>query len=132
MSDPRFDPNQDPLAALLSQSPEAAAFPPTSRYHGVPIGQMKTAEGETVVFLRRRFVPPPERFAGLGEHTVTQGERPDHVAAARLGDPEQFWRLADANRVLDPHELTREVGRRLTVPLPEGVPGVPEDGGLDG
>ena len=54
------------------------------------------------------------------------------MAARRLGDPEQLWRLADADRALDPHELTEEVGRRLRVPLPEGVPGMPDDGGDDG
>ena len=29
--------------------------------------------GETIVYLRRRFVPQPERFALLREHTVTAG-----------------------------------------------------------
>lgn len=128
MNDPRFDPAADPLAAMLAQNPDAATFPPESRYHGIDIAHLQTVDGEIVAYLRRRFVPPPERLAALGTHTVIQGERPDHVAAARLGDPEQFWRLADANRVLDPHELTEEVGRRLIVPLPEGVPGMPEDG----
>jgi len=127
VSDPRNDPSQDPLATLLAGNPEARAFPPTSRYHGVPIATLTGADGEVVAYLRRRFVPPPERFAALGEHRVVQGERPDHLAAKRLGDPEQFWRLADANRVLDPHELTAEVGRGVVVPLPEGVPGMPQE-----
>lgn len=128
MSDPRNDPSQDPLATLLAGNPEARAFPPGSRYHGVSIATLADDDGEVIAYLRRRFVPQPESFAALGVHTVVQGERQDQVAARRLGDPEAFWRLADANRVLDPHELVGEVGRRLIVPLPEGVPGLPEEG----
>ena len=37
--------------------------------------------------MRRRFVPPQEKFALLQEHTVTEGERLDHIAAKYLGDP---------------------------------------------
>ncbi len=42
---------------------------------------------------------------------------------AVVGDPQLYWRLCDANVVLDPDELTREAGRRLRVTLPAGVPG---------
>jgi len=45
------------------------------------------------------------------------------VHARVLGDPELFWRLCDANDTLHPQELTEAVGRRLSVPLPEGIPG---------
>ncbi|MFZ1707308.1 MAG: LysM domain-containing protein, partial [Anaerolineae bacterium] len=62
----------------------------------------------------------------LQEHTVAEGERPDLIAAAYLGDPEQFWRLCDANGVMRPEELTEEVGRRLRITLPEGIPGLPD------
>jgi hypothetical protein len=77
------------------------------------------------VFLRRRFVPPPERFALLQEHTVSQGDRLDNLAAQYLGDPEQFWRLCDANAAMHPEELTDTVGRTLRITLPEGIPGAP-------
>lgn len=101
-------------------------FPPTSRYFGVPIARLERPDGTLVAFLRRRFLPPPERFAVLREHVVSAGERPDLVAAAHLGDAEAFWRLADANTVMRPEELTETVGRRLLVTLPEGVPGNPD------
>jgi len=58
-------------------------------------------------------------------HRVTQGERLDNVTAKYLGDPEQFWRLCDANRALRPQELTETLGRRIAITLPEGIPGVP-------
>jgi hypothetical protein len=78
------------------------------------------------VYLRRRFVPPPERFALLQEHVVVEGDRLDNVTARYLTDPEQFWRVADANAAMRPDELTETVGRRLRITLPEGVPGAPD------
>jgi hypothetical protein len=59
----------------------------------------------------------------LQEHVVTQGERLDNITALYLGDPEQFWRLCDANAAMQPEEL-EEISRRLRITLPEGVPGV--------
>ncbi|MFG3055779.1 LysM domain-containing protein [Kitasatospora sp. NPDC048239] len=106
----------------LPQPPQAPAFPATSRYSGLPLATV-WLEGRQVRYVTRRFVPQPERFAALREHLVAAGERPDTLAAAELGDPERFWLLCDANGVLDPAELTAEVGRRLRVTLPEGVPG---------
>lgn len=106
------------LAALRSDP-----FPPTSRYSGIEMATLETLEGETVIYLRRRFVPQPERFTVLREHTVTQGDRLDNVTARYLGDPEQFWRLCDANRALRPDELTETVGRRLRITLPDGISG---------
>jgi hypothetical protein len=67
-------------------------------------------------------LPPTERFALLQEHVVTQGERLDNITARYLGDPEQFWRLCDANAAMQPEEL-EEISRRLRITLPEGVPG---------
>jgi hypothetical protein len=97
----------------------------TSRYYNIPVAELETAEGKKVVYLRRRFVPPPERFDLLLEHTVSEGDRLDNIAAQYLGDPEQFWRICDANGAVRPEELTEEVGRRLRITLPEGVPGNP-------
>ena len=73
----------------------------------------------------RRFVPQPERFQLLQEHTVVQGERLDNLAAQYLGDPTLFWRLCDANRAMRPWELTATVGRRLRVTMPDGITGAP-------
>jgi hypothetical protein len=98
-------------------------YPPTSRYHGVETAVHTTSRGEDVVYLRRRFVPRPEGFHVLHEHVVVQGERHDTLAAAFVGDPEQFWRICDANGVLRPEELTETPGRRVRITLPEGVPG---------
>ena len=97
----------------------------TSRYYGIPTAKLETEDGGKFVYVRRRFVPPPERFELLFEHLVTQGERLDLITAQYLGDPEQFWRLCDANGAIRPDELTETVGRRLRITLPEGIPGTP-------
>lgn len=99
-------------------------FGPTSRYAGLEIARIEI-DGETHAYVRRRFVPLPERLAIIGEHTVAQGERLDHIAARYLGDPELFWRVCDANRAMHPDALTATIGRRLDIALPEGVPGMP-------
>jgi hypothetical protein len=99
-------------------------FPPTSRYYGIET-TTHTERGRTVIYLRRRFVPQPERFDLLQEHVVAGDERLDNITAQYLGDPEQFWRVCDANRALRPEELTETIGRRLRITLPEGIPGIP-------
>ena len=99
-----------------------SAFSPSSRYYPIEVAQHQpTPEGPTVAYLRRRFVPSPSRFSTLVETTVKEGDRLDNITATFLGDPEQFWRLCDANVVLRPEELTDTPGRRVRVTLPEGI-----------
>jgi len=97
-------------------------FAPNSRYHGIATAEMSGPDGRPLVYLRRRFVPDPARFVTLQEYQVVEGDRIDRMAAAVLGDPEQFWRLADANGSLHPGEL-EELGRRIRLTLPEGMAG---------
>jgi hypothetical protein len=114
----------DPLQDLLAGVPVAAtAFPPNSRYNGILTLKMTARDGTSVVYVRRRFIAQPDRFAVLGVHVVSAGERLDNVSARYLGDPELFWRLCDANVVIDPGELTDRVGREIAITLPEGIPG---------
>jgi hypothetical protein len=56
--------------------------------------------------------------------TVAEGDRLDSLAATWLTDSHWWWRIADANRALDPAELTASaaIGRSLRITLPEGVP----------
>ena len=100
-------------------------FTITSRYYGMETARLETPGGKTIVYVRRRFIPPPERFALLEEHAVTEGERLDNITAQHLGDPEQFWRVCDGNGAMRPDELTETIGRRLRITLPEGIPGTP-------
>ncbi len=100
-------------------------FPANSRYFGLAMSRFETADGTAVVYLRRRFIPPSERFVLLTEHVVRQGDRLDQITFQYLGDPEQFWRICDANGAMRPDELTEETGRRLSITLPEGMSGIP-------
>jgi hypothetical protein len=99
-------------------------FPLNSRYQTVETTTLETPAGKTIVYLRRRFVPSPDRFALLREHEVHGGDRLDNLAARYLGDPEQFWRVCDANNAMRPDDLTGTPGRMLRITLPEGIPGL--------
>jgi hypothetical protein len=115
----------DPLQLLLTGAPlKATLFPPNSRYQALDTASLIDPSGEVVVYLRRRFVPPPERFASSQEHTVMESDRYDNLAARYLDDPELWWRLCDANRAMRPEELTQDIGRRLRITLPEGIVGI--------
>jgi hypothetical protein len=102
----------------------ANQFPPTSRYAAVETVTLEDAAGNTIIYLRRRFVPAPERFSLLQEHVVKQAERLDNITAQYLDDAEQFWRVCDANRAMRPDELTETVERRLRITLPDGISGM--------
>ena len=120
-----IDAHQALQAMLQPAGLQGTLFPPTSRYHGIETAQLQAANGHTVIYIRRRFLPPPENFALLQEHVVTEGERLDNITAQYVGDPEQFWQICDANRAMRPDELTATPGRRLSITLPEGIPGMP-------
>lgn len=98
-------------------------FPPSSRYARIETATWTAPDGRTIVYLRRRFVPAPGDLGTAGVHVVAQGDRVDTIAAQHIGDPEQFWRLCDGNGVLRPADVTDVLGRRVRIPLPEGIPG---------
>lgn len=112
------------LAALLQPgSLQQTLFPPTSRYHGIETATLDAANGTTVIYIRRRFLPSPDDLSLLQEHVVSDGDRIDNIAARYLGDPQQFWRICDANLAMHPDELTEVLGRRLRITLPAGIKG---------
>ena len=92
---------------------------PTSRYFGIETFRRTLPDGREVVVLRRRFLPPASASMIVAIHSVAEGDRLDNITAKHLGDPEQFWRLCDANNAMHPDELTAEIGRRLGIPLPQ-------------
>lgn len=102
-------------------------FSYTSRYFGIDTANLEVDEETTVVYVRRRFLPPASRFDLLQMHSVTQGDRLDNIAARYIGDPELFWRICDANNAMRPEDLTaaENIGNQLRITLPEGIPGSP-------
>lgn len=95
-------------------------FPAGSRYYGVDITIYTAPDGREIPYLRRRFPPAQQDGAAIVEHVVTEGERLDNITARYLGDPEQFWRICDANNAMRPEDLTEEIGLRLRIPFPQG------------
>jgi len=115
----------DPLQQLLAAGAlPTTAFPPTSRYAGTQVEAWDPSDGSPPIpYLARRFCPQPTRFALLYELRIAEGDRRDLLAAQNLGDAEVWWRLADANGVVDPRDLTTPIGLTLRITLPEDVPG---------
>ncbi len=97
-------------------------FDPTSRYSAVPDATLSVREPDglvrVIVYKRRRLIRPASEAATLAEHSYSQGERLDTLAARYLGDPRLFWRICDANEILRPGELTEEVGRAIRIAMP--------------
>lgn len=93
-------------------------FEPTSRYHDIETATRTDPSGRTVAYKRRRLLPEGRTLPLLVAVTVQGGDRLDLISARTLGDPEQFWRICDANDAMDPLDLAR-VGRVLRVPVPQ-------------
>jgi len=109
-------------------------FTPTSRYQGLPLleyrprtrsGCSRGTAGDPVPYVSRRFLPAVDTLSDVGMYVVGADDRLDRIAAARFGDPEAFWRVVDANPVLDPDELTQRQGRLLRIALPAALVGSP-------
>lgn len=95
------------------------------RYDDVPRRKVRRRDGSDDVLMARRLIPPVAGLLPNGTVRVRPGDRLDSIAAAALGDPEAWWRIADANPALDPAELEAP-GRVLSLgtgmPLPGEAP----------
>lgn len=97
-------------------------FPANSRYSGIATAELTTPDGEKIVYLRRRFIPDPSSLVPVGEVQVQGGDRLDRLAATNLGDPIQFWRIADGNGAQVPSDLEFP-GTTLRLTLPASLGG---------
>lgn len=113
----------DPVQALIDAGAiPTSPFAPTSRYHGVALGRFERHPGDPgAAYVLRRFIPQRRGIAIAFEHIVQSGERPDLQAAQAFGESELYWRIADANAVTDPFELTETRGVRVLIPVPPGA-----------
>jgi hypothetical protein len=98
-------------------------FDPTSRYCNIEVATLAATDLDglprEIRYVKRRFIPPRDGSTTLLEHSVTQEERLDNITARYLGDPTQFWRVCDANTVLQPNALTDTVGSIIEIALPK-------------
>lgn len=93
-------------------------FESTSRYYTLENATLTTPDGRVIAYKRRRFLPDGKDMQLLVEVNVTEGDRLDTITARTLGDPEQFWRICDANNTMNPLDLI-EPGRVVRVPVPQ-------------
>jgi hypothetical protein len=94
-------------------------FEKSSRYYNLETATYTTSDGKQIAYKRRRFLPKGEDLPLLTETKVEQSDRLDMISNRTIGDPEQFWRVGDANDAMDPGELTEEPGKWLKVPIPQ-------------
>ena len=92
-------------------------FAATSRYAGLPTAERTGADGRRIRFVTRRFLPQDRSVPAASEIITTDADRLDLLAVRALGDPEQYWRICDANPVLNPATVLSTPGRRLRLPV---------------
>ena len=84
-----------------------------SRYSATEIIEVVGPDGRVSRALALRAIAPD---ASALEHTVSDGERLDTLAARFYGEPTRYWLVLDANPdTLNPLELL-EPGRAIHVP----------------
>jgi nucleoid-associated protein YgaU len=112
----------DPVQLLI----EAGAIPSdpfadSSRYKGVALAAYRRGPDDPgTPYVLRRFIAQQSDITIALQHIVKAGDRPDLIAAQAFGDAEYYWRIADANAVTDPLELTDTPGQRINIPAPSG------------
>ena len=94
-------------------------FDYTSRYYNLKTTTYTTGDGKSIAYKRRRFLPQGEDLPLLVETRVEQSDRLDLIANRTIGDPEQFWRICDANNAMNAFDLLKKPGRTLGVPIPQ-------------
>lgn len=94
-------------------------FEHTSRYYNLETVELRLPDGRVISYKRRRFIPSTEQDQIISEVTVGDGERADQLAARVFGDALQFWRLCDANAILNPLRDFPVAGERLQILVPK-------------
>jgi hypothetical protein len=92
-------------------------FEATSRYARIETTSIAVGD-RTIAYKRRRLLPHGADLPLLADVTFVEGDRLDLLSARTIGDPEQFWRVCDANDAMNPADLGVP-GRKLRVALPQ-------------
>jgi hypothetical protein len=92
-------------------------FEPDSRYDAIEEATIEQSDGREVVYKRRRLIGRQRTTIFRGRVIVSRDERVDHIATRTLGDPGQYWRLMDANAVMNPREIDEGKGQTLDIPV---------------
>jgi len=89
-------------------------FTKSSRYYPLRDLTYRDPAGKERVYKERRLVRG--ELPVRGRTTIARSERLDLVADRALGSAERFWILCDANRIMNPFELSGVSGRTLAIP----------------
>ena len=88
---------------------------PASRHHDVDTYEVQLAPAPGApsieLYVPRAIPQPPPSVV----HTVAASDRLDLLAHRYLGDPFQFWRIADANPALTPEDVL-DPGAQIAIP----------------
>ena len=87
-----------------------------NRYAKTLLLTLTDPDGTEVTYYARRFAPQPETIAARGYAQALPGERSDILAWRTLRNPLLYWRIADANGVLNPDRLTALPGAQVKIP----------------
>jgi hypothetical protein len=98
-------------------------YPPNSRYARAPVLVWTAPDGSQTTYLGRRIIPETRRYTALDHYRSAGDVRIDRLADEYYGDPEQYWRICDANAVENPAEAVAEDGTLVVIPLPLEVSG---------
>jgi hypothetical protein len=88
-------------------------FASNSRYVNLPDGVYTHAAGRQISYKLLRLTPDAP---ALRLHSAVQEDRLDLLAFTYYRDPEQFWRICDANLALRPDDVL-EVGVQIQIPM---------------
>jgi len=92
-------------------------FETSSRYINIE-DTILERDGKKIAYKRRRFLPELDDMVFLQEITITGDDRLDRLAVRITGDPEQYWRICDANNIMHPLEITSEPGSIIRIARP--------------
>ena len=92
-------------------------FDQSSRYANCENAFM-TIGDRKIMYKKRRFLPQTKDMNVIRQFKVVAGDRLDNISARVLGDPLQFWRICDANNVMNPLELTGQPGNEIRITAP--------------
>lgn len=92
-------------------------FESDSRYDEIEEATLERPDGREVVYKRRRLIARQRTTIFRGRVSVKKDERVDHIATRTLGDPGQYWRILDANAVMNPADIDEGSGQMLDIPV---------------
>lgn len=94
-------------------------FAKESRYYTIEDARLESDgsgnKTTIIVYKKRRFLPDSSKMSLMQEMKASAGDRLDRIAAKVGGDPEQYWRVCDANNIMHPLELTNEAGTTIRI-----------------